>query len=76
MIYLLCCNLALLIALLARDLLVKKPKPSDNLHLASYNCGLRDAGEILRDIRVECGIQVGENDLIEEALHRIRLTFK
>lgn len=56
----------------------KKPAQPERRTLCrtSYNQGLRDAGEILRDIRVECGISVGDNPIIEEALDRIRKSWK
>lgn len=68
-----CCNLAIALVYLSRR---KTPKPSTDFHAASYNLGLRDAGETLRDIRVELGVQVGECYVIEEGLDRIRKCFK
>lgn len=71
-----CCNLAIAIVYVWRRPWRHVNPQTPEFCAASYNMGLRDAGEILRDIRVELGVQVGECYVIEEALHRIRLTFK
>jgi hypothetical protein len=70
-----CCNLAIAIVYLSRRK-SSAARAEPKLHPASYNLALRDAGEILRDIRVELGVQVGECYVIEEGLDRIRKCFK
>ena len=55
---------------------MRKPTPSilneRELYSAGYNTAIRDAGEILRDVRIECGIGVGENPVLEEIFTRLR----
>lgn len=67
-----CCNLAIGIVYLWR---MRYPRV-DQSEGAAYNRGVRDAGEVLRDVRIECGLGQGESALLEEAFGRIKGLYK
>lgn len=46
------------------------------LHTGSYNMGVRDAYEVVRDVRIECGVSTGENAMLEEAFGRMGKLYK